>query len=270
MVKLMAIDYYMKLFHETKVSQDSDFFSLQNFVLKKISDAHASLLVSPITPEIIRSTMFSLKSFSAPSLDGFNASFFKSNWEIIGSDVINSILYSFDNYFMYFPFNATAISLIPKVDDALSMKDFRPISCCNVLYKCISKVLADRLKLILPHIIDPCQNAFVKWRVIFDNILTMHDIISGYHLNLSPSRATLKIDIMKAFDTVNWTFLFQLMALMNFPPVFISWVEMCITTASFSLNLNGLLLDFLIVLGISGKGILSPPTCSLSQWNDLI
>lgn len=76
---------------------------------------------------------------------------------------------------MYYPFNATAISLIPMVENAVNMKNFSPISWCNLLYKCISTILIDRLKKVIPDLINPNQNAFTKGRNIAENILMMHE-----------------------------------------------------------------------------------------------
>lgn len=87
--------------------------------------------------------------------------------------------------------------------------------------------------------IDQRQNAFLKGRNIADSVLLMHDIVKGYYKNDGKARCVMKIDLMKAYDTVRWDFIFTVMELMKFPTKFIQWVKNGVCTAHFSLNLNG-------------------------------
>ncbi|KAL2227711.1 UNVERIFIED_CONTAM: hypothetical protein Sindi_2129800 [Sesamum indicum] len=83
----------------------------------------------------------------------------------------------------------------------MSVNDFRPISCCNVLYKIIAKLLVQRLSVLLDKIISPCQTTFIPGRSIGDNIMLAQELFSGYNqMRLSPICA-LKVDIRKAYDT---------------------------------------------------------------------
>ena len=124
------------------------------------------------------------------------------------------------------------------------MSDFRPISCCNIMYKCISKILANRLKDVLPSIIDDAQSAFVPGRTISDNILIAQDLLRNYHRSSSPSRCSVRVDFFKAFYTVDWQFLFITLRELNFPQVFIDWIRECICSPKFSINLNGEMTGF--------------------------
>ncbi|KAL0290141.1 UNVERIFIED_CONTAM: hypothetical protein Sradi_7056400 [Sesamum radiatum] len=112
------------------------------------------------------------------------------------------------------------------------------------MYKAIAKILVKRMKLVLHSLIDYSQNAFVPGRCIADNILLAQELLSGYNQARLPQRCTIKIDIQKAYDSVQWDFLLQILKLFNFPSQFISWVEQCVTTAAFSIALNGCLYGF--------------------------
>lgn len=124
------------------------------------------------------------------------------------------------------------------------MNDYRPISCCNVLYKVISKLIANRLKLVLPKFIAGNQSAFVKDRLLIENLLLATELVKDYHKDTISGRCAIKIDISKAFDSVQWSFVTNVLIAMNFPPVFVKWVSLCITTASFSIQINGELAGF--------------------------
>ena len=79
--------------------------------------------------------------------------------------------------------NATAIALIPKIPNPDKLKDFRPISCCNTVYKCIAKILANRLRNVLSHLVGLHQTAFISGRRIGDNILLAQELLRNYHRN---------------------------------------------------------------------------------------
>ena len=115
------------------------------------------------------------------------------------------------------------------------MSKFRPISLCNVIYKIISKVLANRLKQVLPYIISPTQSAFVPRRLIIDNVLVAYETIHTMHLRKNGKKGTmaLKLDISKAYNWVEWQFLQKIMKKMGFPEGWIERVMSSVTTPSF-------------------------------------
>ncbi|KAL3534578.1 hypothetical protein ACH5RR_003039 [Cinchona calisaya] len=140
----------------------------------------------------------------APGADDYPSEFFKCNWGIVGEDFIAAIRFMFQNKYVYFPLDSTVITLVPKIASASHMKNFRPISCCNIISKCFSKILTDRLKRVLDDIIGrPLQYAFLKGRQITDNVMLMHELVRDYGRKEGILRAALKINIMKAYDTIS-------------------------------------------------------------------
>ena len=119
------------------------------------------------------------------------------------------------------------------------MRDYRPISCCNVLYKIISKIIARRLKSVLPKCITLNQSAFIKERLLMENVLLATELVKDYHKEDISTRCAMQIDISKAFDSVQWSFLLNTLEAMGLPKKFIGWISTCITSASFSVQVNG-------------------------------
>ena len=103
--------------------------------------------------------------------DGFSSSIFKSSWPEIRKRVYEAVQEFFSKGTMLKQWNETRLLLIPKVVPPITVADFRPISCCNVLYKCISKLLCSRLNEVLPKLVNPSQGAFVASRELLFNVL---------------------------------------------------------------------------------------------------
>lgn len=195
-------------------------------------------LAADCSEEEIKEALFSMNSHKAPGIDGFNVFFFKRCWHIIGKEVVEAIQHFFLTGVMPPEVNIALLTLLPKCENADKVRDFRPIACCSVLYKIISKVLANRLKGVLESIIGSHQSAFVPGRIIFDNILLSHELVKGYQRkNISP-RCMIKVDIQKAYDSVEWPFVRQMLDALGFPHRFSNWIMECLTTVAYTINVN--------------------------------
>ncbi|KAH0735285.1 hypothetical protein KY285_010992 [Solanum tuberosum] len=143
-------------------------------------------LIRTYTRAEVKQAMFGIDINKSPGPDGYGSGFFKEAWCLIGEDITQAVLQFLENGKLLTQINATVISLIPKVKAPVLASQFRPISCCNVIYKCISKVLCLRLKAILPSLVDGTQAAFVEGRSLVHNVLICHDLLRHYNRKTSP------------------------------------------------------------------------------------
>ncbi|XP_074288536.1 uncharacterized protein LOC141613691 [Silene latifolia] len=232
------LDYYEELLGKSNQTNDVNV----NVVRRGscCTDDHWALLAKPVTFEEIRSCLFSIPKDKSPGPDGYTSQFFKDAWDIIGDEIGGAIMNFFDSGKLLSQINSTVITLIPKVDRPTNVTHFRPISCCNVIYKTISKLLCNRLALVLPDIISRNQEAFVKGRSILENILICQDLVRYYSRKTVSSRSMFKLDLQKAYDTIEWGFVEQMLGALHFPEKFKGLIMSCITSTSFTLNLNGI------------------------------
>lgn len=119
------------------------------------------------------------------------------------------------------------------------MGDYRPIAGCNTIYKVISKMLCNRLRLILPTLISANQSAFIAGRTIVQNVLICQDLVRLYNRKNTTQSCLIKIDLKKAYDFVDWAFVEEMLHLMNLLQRFIKWIMPCITATKYNIAING-------------------------------
>ncbi|XP_052623754.1 uncharacterized protein LOC128129115 [Lactuca sativa] len=196
-------------------------------------------MIRVVTDEEIKLAMFDIDDNRAPGPDGYSSKFFKSSWSIVGPDVCKAVREFFWTGKLLKGINATRIVLVPKVEVPRKVSDFRPIACCNTFYKCISKIIVNRIRNCLGDIVSNNQSAFIPGRSILDNILLAQELMVGYKKKRGTPKCTIKIDIQKAYDTVDWDFLNRVLQGFGFHPVMVKWIMACVSSPWFMLNFNG-------------------------------
>lgn len=239
-IKKEAVDhFYNFLTHVPTEYSGASIEELKSLLNYECSEGDRSMLMRAVTAEEVRKVLFSMAVDKSSGPDGYTSEFFKVSWAIMGGDFVIAVQSFFDKGFLPKGINSTILALIPKKNDAIFMKDYRSISCCNVIYKLISKLLTTRMKRLIPLFISLNQSTFVKNRLLMENVLLASELVKCYHKDSVTERCAVKIDVSKTFDSVQWSFLFAVLAALNFPEKFIVCIKKCIELASFSIQVNG-------------------------------
>jgi len=245
----VAREYFVNIFQKHG--------SVSDYVIDVINQSIFALenerLTAPFTKGEFRDAIFSMHPDKCPGLDGFNPGFYQHFWNLCNDDIFKECCAWLETGQFPPDLNMTNIALIPKGNSQLSMKDWRPIALCNVLYKIISKVLANKLKGVLSQCISDNQTAFVPSRSILDNAMVAIEVI---HFMKTKTRGTdryvaLKLDISKAYDCMDWDYLRAVMVKMGFNAKWIHWISMCVESVDYFVLVNNEQVDPII----PGRGL---------------
>ncbi|XP_042484676.1 uncharacterized protein LOC122064959 [Macadamia integrifolia] len=205
-------------------------------VLQQVDIFHPDSL--PGNAEIMKA-VWELDPESSPSPDGFSEKIFRKCWCTVESDICNTVKAFFRTSRMPKGVNNNFLILIPKVDGAETPDKYRPLCMGNFFCKIISKVLAMRLERFLPRLISKEQGAFLKGKLIHDNISVTSELANLMYSATRGGGLGLKIDIRKAYDTISWSFLFKVMEKFGFSENWITWLHQLLASTKISVLVNG-------------------------------
>eukprot|EP00253_Pinus_taeda_P015050 PITA_15050 len=186
----------------------------------------------------VEEAMAQIKDGKAPGPDGFTANFFHEFWELVSTEVWELVEESRTMHWILPSLNSTFLALIPKGAESNTPDKYRPIALCNIIYKLISKVLANRLKPILPLLISQEHIGYVEGRQIMDGIILSNEVIHSLKLLKKPGMI-LKLDLSKAFDKLSWSYIQQMLLAFGFNATWARWIMNLISSPRFSILLNG-------------------------------
>ncbi|KAL6195800.1 hypothetical protein ACLB2K_031418 [Fragaria x ananassa] len=224
-VEKIVSSYFSRMFTAEDVDMEamnSTLAAIEPCVTREMNEQLCSY-----SQDEIWSALFQMYPTKSPGPDGMPPLFFQHYWDTIGEDVTVAVQNFLQSGQLLREINFTHICLIPKVPNLEHMSDLRPIALCNVIYKICSKVLANRLKLLLPEVISPYQSAFVPGRLITDK----KGGEEGY--------MALKLDLSKAYYRMEWLFLRKVLERFGFAVVWIEMVMQCVSSLRYSFLVRG-------------------------------
>ncbi|GAU31405.1 hypothetical protein TSUD_370540 [Trifolium subterraneum] len=190
-----------------------------------------SLLAEEVIPNLVTNEINDLMTV-LPSLD-------ELYWDIVKTDLFNAVLEFFSSSWIFPGFNSNIIALLPKTPEASSIDQNRPIAMANFKFKVISKILADRLASIMPSLVSEEQKGFIHDRNIKDCLCIASEAANLLHNKSFGGNLAPKIDITKAFDTLDWSFLLKVLKSFGFNEIFCNWIHVILQSAFLSVSING-------------------------------
>lgn len=201
-----------------------------------VTEEQNRLLLLPVTVEEVKKAVFSMHSDKSPGPDDLNPMFYQKFWHVVGTDVVKFCGSFLTEGKLPAGINHTLVCLIPKIKQPERMTDLRPISLCNVLFRILSKVIANGLKPCLNSLISDKQSAFVEGRLLTDNALIAFEINHYIKRKTQGKNGVvgLKLDVSKAYDRLEWNFLEHMLCKFGFSELWISRVMMCVKSVTYS------------------------------------
>ncbi|KAL5740942.1 hypothetical protein ACOSQ2_030122 [Xanthoceras sorbifolium] len=235
-----VVDFYSDLF-TSGAEHPGSMEEVLSCVEGKVSEEMNMGLSRVFTGDEVLRALKHMDPLKAPGPDGLPVLFFQKFWVEVGPGVVRAVLSILNEGASFGSMGEALVVLIPKVKNPVRINEFRPISLCNVVYKLVAKVMANRLKVVLDKVISPQQSAFVPGRLISDNVLVGFECLHSLRGRRSGKvgQVALKLDMRKAYDRVEWNFLRQMMEKLGFSPGWIDKVMCCVTSASYSFLING-------------------------------
>lgn len=204
------------------------------FIPHLVTDEDNVMLTTVPSAEEIKHATFDLSDEAAPGPDGYPGCFYQHFWNIISQDVVMSTQHFFKHNYIMPNLNSNLLILIPKIVGADNLDNFRPIALANFQFKLITKILADRMGMIASKIISIQQKGFIPGRNIQDCIMTASEAVNLLHKKVYGGNIALKVDIKKAFDTINWQFLVHVLHRFGFNQLFCDWILTILHSANIS------------------------------------
>ncbi|GKU96985.1 hypothetical protein SLEP1_g10165 [Rubroshorea leprosula] len=192
----------------------------------------------------IKHALFAMKPFKAPGPDGLHAAFFQKYWLILKEKICLEIRDIFNSGFIPESWSASLITLIPKNNNPDFVSHFRPIGLCNTSYKIVTKIIVFRLKNLIGKLISPMQSSFIPGRNGIDNVTLLRDFAFSFKKRKGrQGDMIIKLDLEKAYDCLEWSFIRETLIFFNFPPLLIKLIMSFVSSASFSCVINGSVTD---------------------------
>ena len=219
--------FYKNLYSTRNVNPNDPEFDIffNNNLLTPLNEEQSKNCEGMLTEQECYQALKHMDNGKSPGSDGFTCEFYKFFWDYVKQNVVESVNYGLEKRQLSICQRRGIITLVPKKDKPTNrLCNLRPISLLNTDYKIATKAIAKRLEAVLPRVIDVDQTGYIKGRYIGENVRLISDIISYTAAKNLPGLAIF-LDFEKAFDSIEWNFLFKALDKLKFGPDFKNWVR---------------------------------------------
>ena len=254
MTKEVEIKEYIRNSYKKLYMTELNVSSMTSYVSKFsccfLEEEDKARIDGGVTEEEIRASLWALKPFKAPGPDGLHAGFYQHFWLVVKNSICNEVKGIFDKGCVLSYLNETWISLIPKCQNPEALSNYRPISLCNSVYKIVTKTLVAQIRPLLNRLISPVQIAFDPGRRGTDNVLIAQKLFHALDKKKGKMGfMAVKLDLEKAYDRLEWSFIYRVLQAFHFPPKITKIIISCITSINTSILVNGGALECFELLG---------------------
>jgi hypothetical protein len=236
-LKELVRQFYLDLFSDDSMVREQ--MVSRNTYPSKVEN-HQNRLTSNIGFMECKKALFEMGPYKAPGEDGYPTLFFQHCWDTIANSLFRYVNQVWVNPSLISVINNTLLVMIPKIDKPEFVSQFRPIYLCNVVYKIISKVIVNKIKPLLNEIISPFQSSFIPGRNIHHNIIVAQEMVhSMSRMKGQKVFMSIKIDLEKVYDRLNWNFIVNCLEECKFPGKLIEVIRHCITSPSYKIMWKG-------------------------------
>jgi hypothetical protein len=194
-------------------------------------------LTEPYSEEEVMKAIFLMEHNKAPGPDGFPAEFYQTFWDTIKLDLLDLFNVLHAGQLELFRLNFGEVILLPKVNQAERIQQFRPICLLNISFKIFTKVATIRLNTVADHVVRPSQTAFMQGRNILDGVVILHEAVHELHTK-KLNGVILKLDFEKAYDKVKRSFLQQTLRMKGFSPDWRTLINDFVSGGSVAIRVN--------------------------------
>jgi len=235
-LKSHITQFYKNLFGTPDMSEIT---LMENQILDipQVSQEENDVLISEFTETEVKDAVFQMEHNKAPGPDGFPVEFYQVFWNLIKDDLMALFTDFHKEELNLYILNFGIITLIPKIQEATKIQQYRPICVLNVSFKIFTKVGMNRLNKVAQTVVSPTQTAFMPGRNIMEGVVILHETIHELHTKKRDG-VIFKIDFEKACDKVKWSFLQQTLRMKGFSPKWCRWIEGMVTGGSVGIKVN--------------------------------
>lgn len=230
-----AVEFYKQQFQRQDAQSDSDMLAELPCIITKEESDDIHVISSM---EEVRRIVIELNRHITSGPDGMTGAFYQDAWAIIGQDIFRMVQAFFNGTELPRFVTLTNLVLIPKKVNVMNFSDLRPISLSNFVNKIFSRIIYERMKKVLPKMISKEQTGFVQGRSIAENILLVQEIITDIRKRGKRPNMVIKLDMMKAYDRVEWSFLMNVLRKIGFSETLIDMVFKLIENNWYSVLIN--------------------------------